>query len=83
MFTPCHTMAAGLTVSSKMRQSLTSLFGINLQSHFVSLDISLSKQGFFWLILEMGTVTLSSEKWITLPLMPTKMASLQRHQNNF
>ena len=46
MFTPCHTMAAGLTVSSKMRQSLTSLFGINLQSHFVSLDISLSKPGF-------------------------------------
>ena len=29
-------------------------------------------QGFFYLILGMGRVTSSSEKWVTLPLMPTK-----------
>jgi len=38
---------------------------------------------FFKLIPEMGSVTPSSEKWVTLPLMPTKMGSLQRQQNYF
>jgi len=31
-------------------------------------------QGFFYLILEMDTVTPSSEKWVTIPLVPTQKA---------
>jgi len=31
----------------------------------------------------MGDVTPSSEKWVTLPFMPTKMGSLQRQENSF
>jgi len=38
---------------------------------------------FFYIVLEMGSVTHKLLKWVTLPLMPTKMGSLQRQQNSF
>jgi len=31
----------------------------------------------------MGSVTQALKKWVTQPLMPTKMDSLQQQQNSF
>ena len=42
------------------------------------------KQGFFWLILEVGSVTSSSKKMgKAAPYANKKMGSLQQEQNSF
>ena len=58
---------------------------VNKDEHITQILIKIEvkwrdNQDFFYLILEMSSVSPTSEKWVTLPIMPTKMGSLQRNK---